>query len=124
MDNPSGSVPATIASTMSGARLFKPSTRVTYGGFKPCIALYRAASYTAKLSDEATKLREKGGVFKKFFQALMTHCKLEYIPRENILHFLYFVGKRKLDKEWRQNISKAKENFSVNEHILNIVKKN
>ena len=25
-----------------------------------CIALYRAASYTAKLSDEATKLREKG----------------------------------------------------------------
>ena len=35
MDNPSGSVPATIASTMSGARLFKPSTRVTYGGFKP-----------------------------------------------------------------------------------------
>ena len=35
MDNPSGSAPFTIASTMYGARLFKPSTRVTYGGFKP-----------------------------------------------------------------------------------------
>ena len=32
MDNPSGSAPLTIASTMSGARLFKPSTRMTYGG--------------------------------------------------------------------------------------------
>ena len=39
MDNPSGSAPATIASTMSGARLFKPRTRVTYGGFKPSEAL-------------------------------------------------------------------------------------
>ena len=38
MDNPSGSAPFTIASTMSGARLFKPSTRVTYGGFKPSFA--------------------------------------------------------------------------------------
>ena len=27
--------PFTIASTMSSARLFKPSPRVTYGGFKP-----------------------------------------------------------------------------------------
>ena len=64
------------------------------------------------------------GVFKRFFQALITHCELEYIPQEDILHFFYFVGKRKLNKEWRQNISKTKENFSVNEHILNIVKKN
>ena len=64
------------------------------------------------------------GAFKKFFQALITHCELEHIPQDDILHFLYFVGKRKLDKEWRQNISKTKENFSVNEHILNIVKKN
>ena len=39
MDNPSGSAPFTIASTMSGARLFKPSSRVTYGGFKPSEAL-------------------------------------------------------------------------------------
>ena len=38
MDNPSGSAPFTIASTISGARLFKPSTRVTYGGFKPGFA--------------------------------------------------------------------------------------
>ena len=38
MDNPSGSAPFTIASTMSGARLFKPSTRITYGGFKPSFA--------------------------------------------------------------------------------------
>ena len=38
MDNPSGSAPFTIASTMSGARLFKPSTRVTYGGFKSSFA--------------------------------------------------------------------------------------
>ena len=30
-----------------------------------CIALYRAASYTAKLSDEATKLREKGDQLRK-----------------------------------------------------------
>lgn len=62
------------------------------------------------------------GVFKKFFQALMTHCNLEYIPRENILNFFYFVGKRKLDKEWRQNISKTKENFFGYEHILEITK--
>ena len=39
IDNPSGSAPFTIASTMSGARLFKPRTRVTYGGFKPSEAL-------------------------------------------------------------------------------------
>ena len=39
MDNPSGSAPLTITSTMSGAKLFKPSTRVTYGGFKPSEAL-------------------------------------------------------------------------------------
>ena len=64
------------------------------------------------------------GVFKRFFQALIAHCELEHLPQDDILHFLYFVGKRKLDKEWRQNISKTKENFSVNEHILNIVKKN
>ena len=64
------------------------------------------------------------GAFKKFFQALMRHCELEHIPQEDILNFFYFVGKRKLDKEWRQNIRKPKENFSVNEHILNIVKKN
>ena len=62
------------------------------------------------------------GAFKKFFQALMTHCNLEHIPQENILNFFYFVGKRKLDKEWRQNVSKTKENFSVNEHILEIIK--
>ena len=61
------------------------------------------------------------GVFKKFFQALLTHCELEHIHQEDILHFFYFVGKRKLDKEWRQNISKTKENFSVNEHILKII---
>ena len=61
------------------------------------------------------------GVFKRFFQVLLTHCELEHIPQEDILHFFYFVGKRTLDKEWRQNISKTKENFSVNEHILNIV---
>ena len=61
------------------------------------------------------------GVFKKFFQALQTHCELEHIPQEDILNFFYFVGKRKLEKEWRQNISRSKENFSVNEHILNIV---
>ena len=64
------------------------------------------------------------GAFKRFFQALLVHCELEDISQEDILLFLYFVGKRKLDKEWRQNISKTKENFSVNEHILNIVKKN
>ena len=64
------------------------------------------------------------GVFKRFFQALIAHCELEHLPQDDILHFLYFVGKHKLDKEWRQNISKTKENFSVNEHILNIVKKN
>ena len=63
------------------------------------------------------------GVFKKFFQALMRHCELEHIPQEDILNFFYFVGKRKLDKEWRQNISKTKENFSVNEHVLSIVKR-
>ena len=34
MDNPSGSAPF----TMSGARLFKPGTRVTFGGFKPGFA--------------------------------------------------------------------------------------
>ena len=61
------------------------------------------------------------GVFKKFFQALIAHCELEYIPQKDILHFFYFVGKRKLDKEWRQNISKTKENFFGNEHILNII---
>ena len=61
------------------------------------------------------------GAFKKFFQALMTHCNLEHIPQENILNFFYFVGKRKLDKEWRQNICKTKENFSVNEHVLDII---
>ena len=59
---------------------------------------------------------------KRFIDTLMTHCKLEYIPRENILNFFYFVGKRKLDKEWRQNISKTKENFFGNEHILEIIK--
>ena len=64
------------------------------------------------------------GVFKRFFQALIAHCELEHLPQDDILHSLYFVGKRKLEKEWRQNISKTKENFSVNEHILNIVKKN
>ena len=58
------------------------------------------------------------GVFKKFFQALMRHCELEHLPQEDILHFLYFVGKRKLDKEWRQNVSKTKEYFLTNEHIL------
>ena len=51
----------------------------------------------------------------------MTHCNLEHIPQENILNFFYFVGKRKLDKEWRQNICKTKENFSVNEHVLDII---
>ena len=61
------------------------------------------------------------GVFKRFFQALMIHCNLEHIPQEDILHFFYFVGKRKLDKEWRQNISKTKESFFGNEHILNII---
>jgi len=61
------------------------------------------------------------GVFKRFFQALMIHCNLEHIPQEDILHFFYFVGKRKLDKEWRQNISKKKENFFGNEYILNII---
>jgi len=53
---------------------------------------------------------------------LLVHCELEDISQEDILLFLYFVGKRKLDKEWRQNISKTKENFSVNEHILEIIK--
>ena len=36
-----------------------------------CIALYRAASYTAKLSDEATKLREKGDQLRKTDEARM-----------------------------------------------------
>ena len=63
------------------------------------------------------------GVFKRFFQALIAHCELEHLPQDDILHFLYFVGKHKLDKEWWQNISKTKENFSVNEHVLSIVTK-
>jgi hypothetical protein len=57
----------------------------------------------------------------EIFQALMTHCNLEHIPQEDIQNFFYFVGKCKLDKEWQQNISKTKENFSVNEHILKII---
>ena len=61
------------------------------------------------------------GVFKRFFYALLAHCNLEHLSQDDILHFLYFVGKRKLGKEWRQNISKPKENFSVNEHILKII---
>lgn len=36
-----------------------------------CIALYRAASYTAKLSDEATKLREKGDQLRRTDEARM-----------------------------------------------------
>ncbi len=36
-----------------------------------CIALYRAASYTAKLSDEATKLREKGDQLRQTDEARM-----------------------------------------------------
>ena len=31
------------------------------------------------------------------------------------------ASKTKLDKEWQQNICKTKENFSVNEHVLDII---
>ena len=48
------------------------------------------------------------GVFKKFFQALMTHCKLEYIPLKNILNFFYFVGKRTLEKRMAAEYQKDK----------------
>ena len=78
-------------------------------------------AWLMKMSQPYYSELKRYGVFKRFFQALLVHCELEHIPQEDILHFFYFVGKCKLDKEWRQNISKTKENFFGNEHILNII---
>ena len=78
-------------------------------------------AWLMKMSQQYYSELKRYGVFKRFFQALLVHCELEHIPQEDILHFFYFVGKCKLEKEWRQNISKTKENFSANEHVLSIV---
>jgi len=78
-------------------------------------------AWLMKMSQPYYSELKRYGAFKRFFQALLVHCELEDISQEDILLFLYFVGKRKLDKEWRQNISKTKENFFGNEHILNII---
>ena len=48
-----------------------------------CIALYRAASYTAKLSDEATKLREKGDQLRRTDEARME--RLEQLAQKQRL---------------------------------------
>ena len=50
-DKPSGSALETIASTMSGARLFKPSSLVIYGGFQPVFSAMSVMSFGSFLTD-------------------------------------------------------------------------
>ena len=86
MDNPSGSAPATIASTMSGARLFKPSTCVTYGGFKPSFAARSVMFFAFQLHGHPDET-----VIQNFLPEIVGRIKV-YAPIGNLLLCSWALG--------------------------------